>query len=231
VAIAESMAIVGLIAVFGAVAAGLQRQIDWRSVLLFGLPGMVGSPVGAVIATYFSESQLMIFFSVILLMAGVWMFINAVQPIRPPDGEAVEGGLVGSSEGRRLHFRRWLIVFEGFGVGAITGIVGVGGGFLIVPALVLLNHLSMRIAVGTSFVVIAMKSMTGFAKQLQALNYLELTVDWNTIAWFVGIGFVGMMAGRGLAERINQRLLKQCFALFLVGMGIYIIVKEIPGMG
>ena len=111
-------------------------------------------------------------------------------------------------------------------VGALTGFVGVGGGFLIVPALLLLGKLPMRTAIGTSLVIVFMKSVVGFLKYQSVLAERNLSVDWPTIGIFVGIGFIGCMAGQYLNSRLNQRALTQVFAVFLIMLGGFIIFKE-----
>jgi uncharacterized membrane protein YfcA len=115
-------------------------------------------------------------------------------------------------------------------VGVLTGLVGVGGGFLVVPALVLLGKLSMRVAIGTSLAVIALKSFSGFFKYLDVLKDLDLSVDWVTVAAFIGVGVVGSVTGHLVASRVNQQLLRRGFAVFLVIMGLFVLGKEAPKM-
>jgi uncharacterized membrane protein YfcA len=121
----------------------------------------------------------------------------------------------------------WLIALEGLAVGVLTGLVGVGGGFLIVPGLVLLGGLSMHLAVGTSLAIIAMQSITGFVKYLDVLEGLNLSVDIHLMLVFGLIGAVGSIIGRTVGSKISGQGLKKGFAVFLVVMGIYIITKNI----
>lgn len=111
-------------------------------------------------------------------------------------------------------------------VGILTGFVGVGGGFLIVPALVLLGGLSMRRAVGTSLLIIALKSAAGFFKYLQVLDGLDQVVAWDTIAVFVLVGVIGSLGGRLLNARINPLALQRGFAVFLLVMAGFIVLRE-----
>ena len=113
-------------------------------------------------------------------------------------------------------------------MGVITGLVGVGGGFLIVPALVLLGKLPMRVAVGTSLAVISLKSFSGFVKYLDVLDGLDLSVNWGTVAAFIAIGVAGSITGHVLASRINQQVFRRAFAVFLVVMGLFVLGKEAP---
>lgn len=145
VAIAGSLAIVGGISLFGAVPYALKRQVDWRSMLLFGVPGMAGAFGGAWSSRFVSGSFQLLLFSLIILLAAVFMFRGRRQASARPT---------------RKH-PWWKVVIEGTLVGVITGIVGVGGGFLIVPALALLAGLPMHIAIGTSLLIIAVGSFAG----------------------------------------------------------------------
>jgi uncharacterized membrane protein YfcA len=115
-----------------------------------------------------------------------------------------------------------MIALEGLGVGVLTGLVGVGGGFLIVPALVLLGGLPMRRAVGTSLVIIALKSLVGFAKYVDVLADLGLSIDWSVLALFTGFGIAGSLLGSRLSSLVPQHALQRVFSalLVLVGAGI-----------
>ncbi|MFG0294697.1 MAG: sulfite exporter TauE/SafE family protein [Maioricimonas sp. JB045] len=217
VAIAESLAIVGGIALAGMIPYARARLIDWRSVVLFGLPGMAGTYGGAWLARFVSgPAQLTLFAGVMLIAA--WMMI------RRPAGSA--GAATEPDEPHEHPY--WMIALEGLAVGILTGLVGVGGGFLIVPALVLLGGLSMRMAVGTSLVVIALKSFSGFFKYLGVLQGLDLSVDWGTIGLFLAIGVVGSFVGHQIGSRINQLALRRGFAVFLIVMGLFVLGREIP---
>jgi uncharacterized protein len=114
-----------------------------------------------------------------------------------------------------------LIVAEGLGVGVLTGLVGVGGGFLIVPALVLLGRVPIRQAVGTSLLVIAMKSGAGF------LGYLgQVQIDWRFVAVFTGVATLGILFGSRVAGHIPARALRRGFAVFLMLMGGFILYES-----
>ena len=211
VAIAESLAIVGGIALVGAVPFAIRKLVDWRSVAFFGVPGMAGAYLGALLSRYVSGGFQLGLFALIMLVAAFFMFR---PPAVPPSGES-------------LRRPPWKIGVDGLLVGVLTGFVGVGGGFLIVPALVLLGGLSMHLAVGTSLVIIALKSFAGFAKYLDVLAALGLAVDWPLIAMFVAIGAVGSFLGNWLGGRIPQQRLREAFALFLVAMGIFVFYTSL----
>jgi uncharacterized membrane protein YfcA len=115
-----------------------------------------------------------------------------------------------------------MIALEGSVVGVITGIVGAGGGFLIIPALVLLAKLPMKMAVGTSLLIIAAKSLIGFLGDLSSQ-----TIDWQMLLIFTSLSIVGIFIGSALSKKINEKILKTGFGWFVLVMGIYIITKEL----
>lgn len=216
VAIAGSLAIVGGIAVAAAVPYALQRKVDWRSVAWFGLPGMAGTWGGAWAAQFVSGALQLAVFALVMLAAAWSMFRNSAGAPAPDAAPATRAA--------------WKIVADGLAVGALTGFVGVGGGFLIVPALVLLGGLTMAYAIGTSLVIIAMKSAAGFWKYLEVLERGGLALDWTVIAAFIAIGAVGSLLGNRIAARLPQAALKRGFAAFLVAMAAYILWRTLPGV-
>ncbi|MDG6774499.1 sulfite exporter TauE/SafE family protein [Thiomicrorhabdus sp. ZW0627] len=215
VAIAGSLMIVGVISLFSAIPYALQKLVKWRTVVLFGVPGMAGAAVGAWGAHYVSDAIQMLVFSALLLSASYLMF----KPMK-----------LGDAEHEHTERAMGKIAVDGFVVGAITGLVGVGGGFLIIPALVLLGGLSMRLAVGTSLVIIAIKSFAGFVSYLKVLDSLNLSLDWSIIWIFAVIGIVGGWLGHKISSKINQEQLKKGFAVFLILMGAFILYKNLPGL-
>ena len=209
VAIAESLAIVGAIAAVGALPYARQKLVDWHSVLYFGVPGIAGTYGGAALSTYVSGAVQLALFAIVMLIAAVLMF---------------RGGRTTDADAPAARQPLWKIAGEGLIVGVLTGLVGVGGGFLIVPALVLLGGLSMRLAVGTSLLIIAAKSAAGFWKYLDVLDGAGLHVDWRLIGLFAAIGIAGSFVGNALSHRVPQAQLKRGFAVFLVVMGAFILV-------
>jgi uncharacterized membrane protein YfcA len=211
VAIAGSLFIVGSIALVGSLQYVRAGLIDWRNVLVFGAPGMAGTYLGALIAAYVAGVMQLGLFALVMLLASYMM-------LRPADLTHVE------------HTRReaWKIALDGLVVGVITGLVGVGGGFLIVPALVLLGGVTIHRAVATSLVIIALKSFSGFYKYIDVLNEQNLQLDWPTILLVTGLGIAGSFLGARIAKKMPQQRLKQGFGYFLVVMGLYILVRTAP---
>lgn len=207
-AIAESLLIVGGIALLGAIPYALRGLVDWRNVLFFGLPGMAGTYLGAWLSQFVSGQVQLLTFALVMILAAY--FMARPTPLRP------------------AHKRQaWKIVLEGTAVGALTGFVGVGGGFLIVPALVLLGGLPMHLAVGTSLLIIALKSFAGFYKYLHLLPAQGLSVNFTVAGLFLLVGALGSLLGGRVAVRLPHEALKRGFTLFLVVMGVYIVAQNL----
>lgn len=220
-AVAESMAIVGLIALVAAIPNVWSKLVDWRSVLFFGIPGMLGTLAGAWLgANYLSGAAKLSFFALVMLVAAWSMFRRQDQP---------EDDSKTSTDRPAINGRQILkIATEGVIVGIVTGIVGVGGGFLIVPALVILGGLSMRLAVGTSLVIILMKCVVGFAEYQYEFWRAGTSVDWETIGVFAVLGAIGSFAGRWIGHSLKQSTLRNSFAVLLIIMAVFIIAREAP---
>ncbi len=206
-AIAESLGIVTIISLVGAVPFAVKKLVNWRSVLLFGVPGMAGAYLGAFTSTFISGSAQLVLFAGVMLLAAVMMFRRKTPPVA----------------GSGTRHAAWKLMSEGVAVGVLTGLVGVGGGFLIVPALVLLAGLPMHMAVGTSLAIIALKSSSGFYKYVDVLADAGMSIDWRLVLIFGSVGIAGSFIGRHVGARISQDKLKQAFGLFLVIMGVFIL--------
>jgi uncharacterized membrane protein YfcA len=161
-------------------------------------------------ATEVSKSMgLLLLFAVIMLLASYSM-IKKPKKIEPEESSG------------DVSFNYPLILAEGAVVGMVTGLVGAGGGFLIIPALVLLAKLPMKQAVGTSLVIIAAKSLIGFMGDMKG----DEAIDWIFLILFSGLAVAGIIAGSLLSKRIPGEKLKPAFGWFVLVMGFYIIAKE-----
>ncbi len=214
-AIAGSLIIVGIISIFAAIPYARQKLVKWRIVILFGIPGMAGAVFGAWLALFVSDALQMLIFSILLLLAAYLMY----KPIK-----------LKGSEKERAERSALKTALEGLLVGVVTGLVGVGGGFLIIPALVLLGGLSMHLAVGTSLVIITMNSFAGFYGYLSVLDRLSLTLDWSIIIVFSIIGVIGGWIGHKISGKLNQEYLKKGFSIFLVLIGVFILYENLPSL-
>lgn len=154
---------------------------------------------------------IMVFFAAIMLFASVSMIRNKEQEEENQDIT-------------KIKFNYPLIILEGFVVGALTGFVGAGGGFLIIPALVMFAKLPMRLAIGTSLLIIAIKSLIGFTGDVQNLSN---QMDWTLLGVFTIAAIVGIFIGTYLAKFIKAETLKKGFGWFVLVMAIYILTKEL----
>jgi len=159
--------------------------------------------------TLTKDIGIMLFFALIMLLSSISMIRSGKQV-------AVE------EEPKGIIYNYPMIVLEGAVIGTITGIVGAGGGFLIIPALVLLAGLPMKMAIGTSLLIIAIKSLAGFLGDLSNQN-----IDWVFLLSFTGIAIIGIFIGTYTSKFINAEKLKKSFGWFVLIMSIYIIVKEL----
>ena len=207
--IAMSLAVVGATSLVGAIRHGQVGNLNLRVALVFGPVAMVGTYLGARLSVFFSGAAQLVLFAIVMLAAAVYMLRD----------RNVEGG---SRETFIAHPVALLtvVVAEGLVVGVLTGLVGVGGGFLIVPALLLLG-LSMKEAVGTSLLVIALKSFAGFAGYLP-----QVEVNWEFMAGFTVVAIVGIWIGAYVARFVSQNVLRRAFALLLFVMAIAILYQN-----
>lgn len=148
----------------------------------------------------------------------VLMIFASVSMIRSKESTEDNVSAV-NAEPRQFNYP--MILLEGALVGALTGFVGAGGGFLIIPALVLFSKLPMKMAVGTSLLIIAAKSMLGF---MGDLSHYQL--DWFLLSSVTSLAIVGMFLGNYLSRQINSDILKKGFGWFVLLMGLYILLKE-----
>ncbi len=210
-AIAMSLGVVGVVSLAGAVSHWRDGRVDVRIAVVFGAVAMVGTYLGARLSVLMSGTAQLVLFAVVMLVAAVFMFRD-----RSHDDGATDPAVRGAAA-------RWtLIVLEGLAVGVLTGLVGVGGGFLIVPALVLLADLPMKLAVGTSLLVIAMKSVSGFVGYLGTPG-----IDLLFMATFSAAAVVGIVIGARFVRIVPQRALRKSFSGLLVVMGALILIQNL----
>jgi uncharacterized membrane protein YfcA len=208
-AIGGSLLVVGLVAASAAVPYALARQVAWRDALAFGLPGMLGAYAGASLAHWIPGPVQLLGFAAAML-AAAWKMMAG----RPLEAQPAQ----------QTARRRIAVPLGGFGVGLLSGIVGVGGGFLIVPALVLLAGVPIAQAVGTSLAVITMNALTGFVRYQDVLAAREVELDYRTLLAVAAVAVVGSLAGHRLGRRVPQRLLRRMFAAVLVVLAGYMVL-------
>lgn len=211
-AIATSLLVVGVTSAVGAISHARAGHVQWRTGLIFGVAGMVGAYGGGLLARFIPGSVLLIGFAVIMIATAVAMLRGRKNAC---EGESPRSLPV------------FKIVVEGLVVGLVTGLVGAGGGFLVVPALALLGGLPMPIAVGTSLVVIAMKSFAGLAGYLTSVQ-----IDWRLAAAVTAAALVGGLIGARLTARVDPDMLRKGFGWFVLAMSSVILGQEVhAGVG
>lgn len=209
-AIAMSLPVVGGAALVGAVRHWMMGHVDLRTALPFGAAAMVAAYAGARLARFVpAEAQ--------LIILGVVMAGAAISMLRPPRApERLPGDTLAPHTDAELS--RLKLAGLGVVVGMLTGIVGVGGGFLIVPALVVLGGVAMTHAVGTSLLLIAMNTVTGFLGHRGTVD-----VDWGVVLRFGGAAAAGILVGTAMIKLVDQRTLKRAFAVLLLAIAAWIL--------
>lgn len=211
-AIATSLLVVGVTSAVGAISHARAGRVQWRTGLIFGVAGMAGAFAGGLLSRYIPGSVLLIGFAVMMIATAIAMLRGRKN-------------IVASDGSHRTPVVK--IVAEGLVVGLVTGLVGAGGGFLVVPALALLGGLPMPIAVGTSLVVIAMKSFAGLAGYLSSV-----TIDWRLAAMVTAAAVVGALIGARLTSLVDPDSLRKAFGWFVLLMSSIILAEEIhPAVG
>ncbi len=222
-ATAYSLFIVGSTALIGGIQSARQKMVDFKTVFIFGIPSIIAVyvtrmwlvplipnhiiSVGSFVLT--KPIALMLLFAIVMILASISM----IKPSKKNTNEV---------ENKTLKYNYPLILLEGSIVGILTGLVGAGGGFLIIPALVILARMPMKLAVGTSLFIIATKSLIGFIGDLQGSEI----IDWILLLKFTGSAIVGIFVGIILSKKIPGEKLKTAFGWFVLVMAIYIIIKE-----
>lgn len=217
-----SLFIIGFTSLIGSLAYFKDRLVRLKTAFTFGIPSIFSVfitrsyilpsiPESILDIGSFQLSKnmfLMVLFSILMLLASTKM-------IQKPDPHNNESKSI-------KNYNHLVIIFQGLLVGVFTGLVGAGGGFLIVPALVLISGLPMKEAVGTSLVIISMNSLLGFTSDLN-----QIDISWNILLSITSIAIAGIIFGTIIAKRINGNRLKPIFGWFVLIMGVYILTKEL----
>ena len=211
-AIATSLLVVGVTSAIGAISHARAGRVQWRTGLIFGAAGMAGAYAGGLLARFVPGTVLLIGFAVMMVATATAMLRGRKN--------------IDASEGDH-HLPVPKIVAEGLVVGLVTGLVGAGGGFLVVPALALLGGLPMPVAVGTSLIVIAMKSFAGLGGYLSSVQ-----IDWTVALAVTAAAVVGAVVGARLTALVDPDALRKVFGWFVLAMSSVILAQEIhPSVG
>lgn len=217
-AIAMSLAVVGTVSLFGVAGHWRAGNVNARVALFFGAITMVGAFLGSRLAVFLSDATQLTLFALVMLAASVFMFRG--RRARAGDGGTANDG--GTATLTRTSRQSLILALAGLAVGVLTGVVGVGGGFMIVPALVLLARVPMKEAVGTSLLVIALNAASGFAGYLG-----QVEVAWPLMGAFTAIAVAGILVGTRLVRHVPQETLRRAFAIFLVLMGALVLYQNL----
>jgi len=212
-AIAMSLCVVGLVALIGFLSHLRQRTVATSVAFVFGPFAVIAAFAGARIARYIPSVAQLVLFAIVGLAGSVLMLRGGFK--RSAQSEAT--AYVFKPDARTI----LLLALEGLGVGFLTGIIGVGGGFLIVPALVLVTGLPMRLAIGTSLLVITMNALSGFAGYVGTI-----AIDWHLVAWFTAIAAAGSVIGALASKRVPQHRLRQVFGYLLIAVSFYVLYRR-----
>lgn len=206
--IALSLAIVGVTSLFGAFSHYKNNNVDFKIAAIFSPMAMIGTFLGAKLSQFLSGQAQLLLFAVVMILASFFM-LRGRKSVEEKDNSDIK------------KFNYFLIVLEGLILGIVTGLVGVGGGFLIVPALLLLCGISMKKSVGTSLLIISLNSFSGFS------GYIGLVdIPWAFLLKFTFSSVIGIFIGSNLVQFISQTALKKIFAVFLIVMGVFIFYKN-----
>lgn len=204
-AIASSLFVVGVTSAAGTLSHARAGRVRWRTGAIFGAAGSAGAYAGGRLAAYLPGHLPMILFGLVMAATAFAMLRKPRRP-RPPAQNLRPAG----------------VLADGLGVGLLTGVVGAGGGFLVVPALVLLGGFAMESAVGTSLLVIALQSFAGLAGRL---GHVE--VDWTVTLGVAAAAVAGSYIGASLAGRTPPTALRRGFGVFLAAVAALVLAKEL----
>ena len=220
VATAYSLFVVGIAALIGGIRQHKNGHVDWRTAIVFGVPAIIGVWIVRYYVVPILPDVLLVFkgfeFTRRMAMFGLFSILMIVAAYTMLKDKRAQ------YDTHDFHFNLPLIIVEGIVVGGITGFVGAGGGFLIIPALILFANLPIKIAIGTSLMIIALKALLGFFGG----DALIIAVNWEFLISFTSLAVIGIFVGIYINQFIDGNKLKTGFGYFLIIMGIIIFATE-----
>lgn len=221
-ATAYSLFIVGLSSMVGSFTYMRKGLVSFKTALIFGIPSLIAVFLTRLFIVPAIPDEVFIMGSLVVTKNILLMLIFAVLMIAASFSMIKGKKNTNTEEPAQQKFNYPLILIEGAVVGLLTGLVGAGGGFLIIPALVVLSKLPMKMAIGTSLLIIAVKSLIGFTGDLATQ-----TINWTFLAGFSALSVGGIFLGSYLSNYIPGNKLKPAFGWFVLIMGVYILGKEL----
>jgi len=222
-ATAYSLFVIGTTSLIGGIHKAKQKLVDFNKVILFGIPAVISvfitrkiiiPRIPEIIFTF--ESFTLSKSILIMIIFAFVMIFASVRMIRPLKETVILDG-----ENPKLNYYK--IVAMGIFIGLISGFVGAGGGFLIVPTLLFFAKTPMKMAVGTSLFIVSLQSLIGFTGDIMG----NQIIDWELLQLFTLASIIGIFIGNFISKKVEEEKLKTAFGWFVFAMGIYIIIKEI----
>ncbi|MBR8826347.1 MAG: sulfite exporter TauE/SafE family protein [Gomphosphaeria aponina SAG 52.96 = DSM 107014] len=212
-AITMTLIIVGIVSLIGIIPHWRQGNVNLKIATVFIPPAMLGTYLGATLALlpFISDTFQLICFGIIMLLASILMIGKGSS--KEEKNKIIEP---------KKNKYQWLVIpAEGLGVGIVTGFVGVGGGFAIIPALVLIGGIPMKEAIGTSLLIIAFNSVTGVIKYLS-----QVSIDWNLTISFTLAATIGTVSGAYLSRVIQAKELQKVFGYFVLAVAVFVLIRR-----
>jgi hypothetical protein len=220
-ATAYSLFVIGTTSLVGGIHKAKQKLVDFNKVFLFGIPTVISVFItrkvlfpripdiifSAEIFTLKKSVLIMVVFAVVMIVASIKM----IKPSK----------IIIFAEDEKLNYYK--IAVQGIFIGLISGFVGAGGGFLIIPTLLFLAKTPMKMAVGTSLFIVSSQSLIGFTGDIMG----DQVIDWELLAFFTLASIAGIFIGNFISKKMKEEKLKIGFGWFVLAMGIYIILKEL----
>ena len=211
-AIAMSLVVVGMSALVGFLTHWRQGTVNVRIAVMFGALAMIGAFAGARLARHVPASMQLSMFAIFAFSAAALMLRDSLKKAPAKNESPVE------------HHPRFTPVLgvQAVGVGILTALIGAGGGFIIVPALVLMGDVPVKAAVGSSLLIIAMNASSG------VVGYLgQVAFDWRLVGWFTGVAAIGAITGTRFMRRLPAARIKQAFAIMILVLGTYLVIRRL----
>jgi uncharacterized membrane protein YfcA len=222
-ATAYSLFVVGITSAVGAFRNGTKKSINFKAAIVFSIPSLIAVFLTRRFLIPAIPEQLAQWGAFTITKDLLIMTVFAALMVFTSFSMIRQRKIADVENHEDLKFNYPVIILEGIIVGALTGFVGAGGGFLIIPALVIFTKLPMKIAIGTSLLIISVKSLIGFGGDL----YNSTAMDWSFLLIFTGLSVIGIFIGTKLCHITSSQKLKPAFGWFVLVMGCYIIVKEL----
>jgi hypothetical protein len=205
-AVASALGVVAIISFVALLPYLYRRQMPWAVLAQVALPGVAGAILGSWLSEFVAGYLQLSLLAVLMLLSAINMWRQQIWHFPLKNG--------------------WPLWFAGAGLGIVTGLVGVGGGFLIVPMLLAVTSLSMSSAIAASLMLVMLQSIAGFASHLWLLAQRGAIVDISTILLIGGVGALGSIAALGLSAKLPQQLLRRMFAVFVVALAVFILTQQ-----